>query len=101
MPTPRIPRTAEDRCRDLTYRLAAETGLDFKFGYIGNVTYELPETHPRFRDDRLWMVFAPHPGRVGTDEDHIGGHRTEDLADLACVIATALRTAKILGRKGR
>jgi hypothetical protein len=40
------------------------------FGYIGNVE--------RWGDDRSWMVFLPHPGRVGTDGDHIGGFSTND-----------------------
>lgn len=40
------------------------------FGYIGNLS--------RHGDDRSWSVFLPHPGRVGTSADSIGGFRTGD-----------------------
>jgi hypothetical protein len=42
------------------------------FGYIGNLA--------PWGDDRLWMVFLPHPGRVGGPNDSIGQFRTGDLA---------------------
>jgi len=41
------------------------------FGYIGNLGNGY--------DDRTWMVFLPHPGRVGTDEDRIGWFSTGSL----------------------
>jgi len=47
------------------------------FGYIGNV-YGSYGT-PRWRDDRSWAVFIPHPGRVGTYEDSVSLGRTGDL----------------------
>jgi len=42
------------------------------FGYI--VTLE------RSGDFRVWSVFLPHPGRVGTREDRIGSFATGDAA---------------------
>lgn len=44
---------------------------DATFGYIGNLS--------QFRDDRAWYVFLPHPGRVGTAEDRLGGFSTGDI----------------------
>jgi len=41
------------------------------FGYIGNLS--------NTRDDRWWMVFLPHPGRVGTRDDQVGGFPTGSL----------------------
>lgn len=41
------------------------------FGYVGNLG--------NGRDDRTWMVFLPHPGRVGTWEDQVGGFPTGSL----------------------
>lgn len=42
------------------------------FGYIGNLD-------ARFGDDRCWYVFLPHPGRVGTEDDRLGGFSTGDI----------------------
>ena len=44
------------------------------FGYIGNVD--------RWGDDRSWYVFLPHPGRVGTMLDRVGGYSTDRLPDM-------------------
>lgn len=41
------------------------------FGYIGNLSGS--------RDDRRWMIFLPHPGRVGTYDDQVGGFETGSL----------------------
>lgn len=41
------------------------------FGYIGNLSNS--------RDDRTWMVFLPHPGRVGTSDDQVGYFSTGNL----------------------
>lgn len=38
------------------------------FGYIGNCGANY--------DDRSWRIFLPHPGRVGTYADSIGGYST-------------------------
>ena len=40
------------------------------FGYIGNLEGR--------KDYRCWYVFLPHPGRVGTSADSIGGIATDD-----------------------
>jgi hypothetical protein len=73
-----------DRIRAMVLTLNQALGLDptdwksgirVSFGYIGNVEVG--------RDDRLWSVFLPHPGRVGTAADAIGAFRTGDL-DGAC-----------------
>jgi hypothetical protein len=42
----------------------------FSVGYIGNCSRNL--------DDRSWMIFRDHAGRVGTREDTIGGYPTEE-----------------------
>ena len=41
------------------------------FGYIGDLD--------RFGDTRTWMVFLPHPGRVGNAENQVGGFATGNL----------------------
>lgn len=49
------------------------------FGYIGNAG--------RFGDDRLWMVFLPHDGRIG-GVDRIGhGFTTDNDAGAARTLA--------------
>ena len=48
------------------------------FGYIGNCGVDRSGPF----DDRSWYIFLPHPGRVGTYEDRIGGFRTSDLATM-------------------
>lgn len=45
------------------------------FGYIGNVGVDRSGPF----DDRSWYVFLPHPGRVGTPADCVGGYRTANL----------------------
>jgi hypothetical protein len=55
---------AIDELQTLTSLLAEELP-GVTFGYIGNV-YNGP-----FIDERLWYVFLPHPGRVGTFEDSV------------------------------
>lgn len=56
---------------ELRYNVSDSRNPQVTFGYIGNVE--------RGRDDREWMIFLPHPGRVGTDRDRIGGFTTGDL----------------------
>jgi len=41
------------------------------FGYIGNCE--------RWGDDRLWAIFLPHPGRVGSFADSVSIVRKEKL----------------------
>lgn len=45
------------------------------FGYLGNVG---TDRNGRY-DDRSWYVFLPHPGRVGTTNDSVGGFPTHRL----------------------
>ena len=46
------------------------------FGYIGNETFG-----PKGWDlsNVLWMIFLPHPGRVGNSDDSLGGFKTGSL----------------------
>lgn len=63
----------------------------WSFGYIGNVYFG------PMKDDRCWYIFVPHPGRVGTSEDRIGGFATADrfkLAQIAAGIAFGLKMAR-------
>jgi hypothetical protein len=55
-----------DRVKQLAVELPGVT-----FGYIGNVEGNW--------DDRCWMVFLPHPGRVGKDGDAVRLGATKDL----------------------
>jgi hypothetical protein len=59
------------RIRARIQRLADMLPDDVSFGYIGNCD-------GAGYDDRLWYLFLPHPGRVGTSLDRIGGFRTDD-----------------------
>lgn len=43
------------------------------FGYVGNVNAN------GTNDQRAWMVFFPHPGRVGTAADRVGSFPTGSL----------------------
>lgn len=80
------------RCKGVTPDISAPK---VSFGYLGN-TYGIPNT-PAFKDDRLWMVFLPHPGRVGNDKDRIGfGVRTNDadgLHNIAVQLSGAIQLA--------
>lgn len=58
------------------------------FGYIGNVE--------RWGDERCWMVFLPHPGRVGTDGDHIGGFSTDDVVGALLTVSQLQGALKAL-----
>lgn len=51
--------------------LAADAKHKVTFGYLGNLG--------NGRDDRTWMVFLPHPGRVGTSADQVGWFSTGNL----------------------
>lgn len=67
---------AIDKLRALADELARELP-GVTFGYIGNL-----ESGP-YRDDRLWMIFLPHPDRVGTAEDSVTLGPTHSLPKLA------------------
>jgi hypothetical protein len=61
----------------LVAELNADLGLTLTdnpitFGYIGDLNGYAPGT-PRHIDSRSFFVFLPHPGRVGTAADRIGG----------------------------
>lgn len=64
-------KTPAEQCRRLVEILADKTGIAWTFGYIGNCGAGY--------DDRAWYAFAPHPGRVGTAADRIGGYSTDEL----------------------
>ena len=60
--------------------LNTELGLTthrITFGYIGNCDTRI--SGEVVNDHRSWKVFLPHPGRVGTYEDCLGGFPTGSL----------------------
>ena len=63
-----VKRVARLNARFDTEQLDMPKG--FTVGYIGNCSRNL--------DDRSWMIFRDHAGRVGAKEDRIGGYSTED-----------------------
>jgi len=88
--TIRIPLTEEQKIERTLARVAKLNAkfdtakLDmpegFSVGYIGNCSRDL--------DDRSWMIFRDHAGRVGTREDTIGGYSTEERYKLLTAIST-------------
>lgn len=61
-------------------------------GYIGNCSVA-SDVRVSAHDDRSWYIFLPHPGRVGTREDSLGGFPTEDrgkLAGIARILAVGV-----------
>lgn len=87
-PSRRASRTPAENCERIVKRIAEVTGEAWTFGYIGNLTPQ--------HDDRGWFAFRPHPGRVGTAADRIGGNGTDDLEALVPVLSGALRMAMML-----
>lgn len=65
----------------LGYDTTSYRNPQITFGYIGNLD--------RDSDHRSWSVFLPHPGRVGTSADSIGGFATGD-AEAAWLVASQL-----------
>ena len=61
------------------------------YGYIGNVWGD-------GTDDRSWSIFLPHPNRVGTAADRIGGHASDVRYKLVDQ-AHALKIGYELGRR--
>ncbi len=59
-------------------------------GYIGNCSRDF--------DDRSWMIFLPHPERIGTAADHIGGYPSSKRSKLVADALT-LRKGYDLGVK--
>lgn len=59
------------RVQRLLDQLNEVIGGGATFGYLGNCGSGV--------DDRSWYVFLPHPGRVGTHEDRLGGFGTGDV----------------------
>ena len=86
--TTRLPLTHEQRIEKklanvakFNARLDAEVMPEgFTIGYIGNCSRDL--------DDRSWMIFRDHAGRVGTKKDVMGGYSTEDRYKLLDIIKT-------------
>lgn len=67
--------------------LPADEGATF--GYIGGID--------GLRDDRKYYVFLPHPGRMGTSTDLVGGFAHGDEAGaraLACTLGGMLTLAR-------
>jgi hypothetical protein len=93
-PTPLSTSRLTDRICILTDNLSTLTGITWTLGYIGNCS-GIPGT-PAATDTRLWSVTAAHPGRVGTHMDSLGGHTTEDLADLLNELRGAVGLARVL-----
>lgn len=61
------------------------------YGYIGNVWND-------GTDDRSWSIFLPHPDRIGTAADRIGGYDTNERYNLVRD-AHALNIGFSLGEK--
>jgi hypothetical protein len=84
--TTRLPLTQEQKIQKqlvsvakFNARLDAEVMPEgFTVGYIGNCSRDL--------DDRSWMIFRDHAGRVGTKEDRMGGYSTEERYKLLTII---------------
>lgn len=77
-----------DRIRRGTARLSELTGIEFRFGYLGN-------DYGNDTSQRRYYLFASHPGRVGTETDRIGG--VADPEDLLPLLRGALELAKVQG----
>lgn len=75
-------------------KLNSIVGGGVTFGYIGNC-----DVNGR-NDYRTWMVFLPHPGRVGTHDDHLGGFSTGN-AEGAWNTAAQLRGAIIMAGRSK
>ena len=59
----------------------------FSTGYIGNAKQV---NNSIVWDDRSWMVFRAHEGRMGTKEDCMGGYPTEERYKLLPIIKEGL-----------
>jgi hypothetical protein len=73
--------------------LAEDAEYKVTFGYLGNLG--------NGRDDRTWMVFLPHPGRVGTADDQVGSFSTGNLEGIVATrralksVAQGVRLARL------
>lgn len=74
--------------------LAKDAEHKVTFGYVGNCDAN------GSRDYRSWMVFLPHPGRVGTSDDSVGSFPTGSLEGIVATrralrsVAQGIRLAK-------
>lgn len=59
---------------------SAAGAVNWRFGYVGNCS-GTPGT-PAWYDDRLWTVWAPHPGRIGAEHENLGYVRTAGVGEL-------------------
>ncbi|AOQ28207.1 hypothetical protein SEA_DUDELITTLE_89 [Mycobacterium phage DudeLittle] len=87
----------EQILRDEIEELNRELGLTehkITFGYIGNGKLT---SNGWDLSDCLWMVFLPHPGRVGKEDDRLGGFKTGSLEG----IVEARRALKAFGKGAR
>jgi len=100
----RIKRLVDELNKVMGYEVSelssgySKDGLSF--GYIGNLVTGASEGSEG--DDRSHMVFLPHPNRVGTTSDRIGGFSFGDLdgaRGTLSQVAGALRFAN--WQKGR
>lgn len=67
---------------------------EISFGYIGNCGVD----RSGHFDDRSWQIFLPHPGRIGTYDDRVGGYSTERLPEMLASwpkLANLVRTRMI------
>lgn len=92
-----------ERIEALVAELNVELGLTatypeprngLSFGYIGNCGHRPARNGGGAFDDRLWSIFLPHPGRVGTADDRLGAFATGDLAGARRALTELLAFAK-------
>lgn len=95
----RIKRLVDELNKVLGYEVSEDYSGYSKdgvtFGYIGNLW--TGATDGSKGDDRSFMVFLPHPNRVGTDADRLGGFSYGDLDGTRSTLAQlagALRLTK-------
>ncbi|CAB4189613.1 hypothetical protein UFOVP1196_4 [uncultured Caudovirales phage] len=62
------------------------------FGYIGNCGVNRNGPF----DDRSWYIFLPHPGRVGTSDDRVGGNLDNMLKNWDIMANVARRRMGVL-----
>lgn len=67
----RAIRLIKASVEELNTLLGHKPGEGISFGYIGNIPVGAAQGSQH--DDRAFYVFLPHPGRVGTYDDRIGG----------------------------
>ena len=68
------------RVQRLLVQLNEVIGGGATWGYLGNCGIH--------GDDRSWYVFLPHPNRVGTADDRLGGFETGSVAGVEALVTT-------------